>query len=416
MNEVEVSEDEVQGFNPIVMVVSPYSNIANHLKYFASAIKDESEADMHYINIDCYSKEVNGSNLQVIRLSNDTGMWTELNPVDKVSGALLPESVSVNLFDLYNAVENCPDELLKFWIDEEDNELVFNSFQNPDKDIDELEIRFTILKRGFPTRALSTEPLDDQNKLGTITLNAIMTRMITEELNVENSIDGINIVVRDGKLRFQASYHGFNSDMRVKQFEDEVYPNDFSVFLPITVFIQMVSTGHVYDLKIDVYDNGIIILKTDAYQFYYKAELGRPDLKLSLADSTRYLIIDAKLIDGTMKLMNRLNKASQINNMMIEYVSDGEADLSCQLDGRWGISIRTDLAMLSKETVVIDADIFQEMVSGTQVDAIQMNIFSPNVVCMKLENGLIEKVMEYDHKVFSEYREQKYQEWKKKND
>lgn len=414
MNEIEVLDD-VQEFSPIIMAVSPYSNIANHLKYFASAIKDETDADKHYIYIDCYSKNVDGGNLQVIRLSNDTGMWTELYPVDKVSGALLPESVAVNLFDLYNAVENCPDELLKFWIDEEDNELVLNSFLNEDKDIDELEIRFAIFKRGFPTRMLSTEPLEEQGKLGTITLNAIMTKMITDELNVENSVDGVNIVVRDGKLRFQASYYGFDSDLKVKQFEDEVYPNDFTVFIPFPIFNQMVSTGHVYDLKIEVYENGVITLNTDAYQFYYKADLTRPDIKLTTDGSERYLIIDAELIEGTMKLMNRLNKTSQITNMMIEYVNDGEADLSCQLDGRWLISIRTDLAMLSKETVEIDADIFQEMVSRTQVDAIQLNTIGDKI-CMKLENALIEKIMVYDHATFSAHRAQKYLEWKEKND
>lgn len=406
--------EETQEFSPTVMIVSPYSNIANFLRQFVGGIKDDDIAKEWPVIIDCYSKEVGDVNQQIIRLSDPNGMWTEISPVDSISGALLPESVSVNLCDLSNVIDNCPDEMISFWIDTEDEELVINSFLNEEKDIDELEVRLKILDRGFPTRNLSSTSLNETEKVGTITLNATMIHFIVNELNVENSVDGVNIIVQDGKLKFQAAYNGFNSQLKVKQLEDEVYDKDFSVFIPFNVFCQMVSTGHPHDLKFEIYENDLLVLNTDNYNFYYQLKETRPIFDIDMEGSERYFIIDAELMESTMKLMNRLSTKSQISNVLIEYVSDGEADISTSYEDRWSISIRTDLAMLSKESITVDADILQEMVSRTQVDAIQMNMFNSNKICMKLENGLIEKIMHYDHEIFSTFREQKYLEWKEK--
>lgn len=412
MNEIE-KNDTVEGeFNPIMMVVSPFSNIANRLKHFASGLSDESSAECALIHMDCFSREIDGSELKVIRFTDDNGMWSEIHPHDKVSGAILERGVSVNMYDLYNAIENCPDELITFWIDEEDNELVLNSFYNEEKGIDELEIRFKIQGTGVTPTITECE----SKKITSITMNAITFHTIMSELNVENNLDGVNIIVENGKLKYQADYNGFISELSIKQTDDEVYDTDVSIYIPMNIFQLMISTGHIYDLVFNLYDNDVVMLSTDDYEFYYRLTEKHEVYTFNEDNNKRYFIIDAELLESTMKLINRLNKQSNISMLTIEKVSDGEADLTCGIDGRYTISVRTDLAMLSDEKIEIDSDIFQEMVSRTKVDAIQLMYSSPTKLYMQLENQLIIKKMFYDHEKFSIFRKQKLIEWTNKND
>lgn len=412
MNDIEKIEPELE-FNPTTMVISPFSNISNKLKHFASAITDETDADSHLIYVNCFEREIDGVILKVIRLSDQYGMWTELHPYDKVDGDILDRPFAVNLYDLFNVVENCPDELLTLWIDDEDNELVVNSFYNEDKAVDELEVRLTL--HGYNPTALEMKSSADAKLLTTISMNALTTHHIMNELNVEHSADGVNIIVSDGKLRFQTAYHGFVSEFKMKEHDDIVFETDVKAFIPFNVFQCMISTGHITDLNFDIYDNHVICLSTDEYEFFYRIEEDKEVHEFDTEDLQRYFIIDAELIEANVKMLNRLNKQSKISNLTIEYVSDGEADISCGLDGRYGISMRTDLAMLSKDTIVVDSDIFQEMVSRTNVDAVMLQYKNPNELYIKMENQLIVKQMSYNHAIFSGYREQKLIEWNEKN-
>lgn len=411
MNEIQGIETSEIESTPTMMVVSPFSNIANRLKHFASGITDEGSASNALIHINCFTKNVDDSTLQVIRFTDDNGMWTEIHPHDKVKGTILDSGVSVNMYDLYNAVENCPDELITFWIDEEDNELVLNSFYNETKGFDELEVRFTIKGNGV------TDVITDSESelITSITMNAITFHTIMSELNVEHSIDGVNIIVDNGKLKFQSDYNGFISELSIKQTDAEVYDTDISIYIPMNIFQLMISTGHVYDLVFKIYNNDVVMLSTADYEFYYRIPEKRFVYTFDRDATKPYLIIDAELIESTIKLINRLNKPSQISMLTIEKVNDGEADLSCGIDGRYSISVRTDLAMLSDETIVVDSDIFQEMVSRTKTDAIALKYFSPTKLYMKLENQIMVKEMTYDHEKFSKFRSDKYIEWKRKN-
>lgn len=396
---------------PTMMIVSPFSNITNRLKHFASGLIDDTNASNTLIHINCFTKKHDDFIVKVIRFTDDNGMWTEIYPHDRINGDILDRGISVNMYDLYNVIENCHDELITFWIDEDDNQLVLNSFYNETKSIDELEVRFAIKGNGA-----SSVITDNQSKpTAQITLNAITYHTIMRELNVERSIDGVNIIIDDGKLKFQTNYNGFISELSIKEHDTEVYDTDVSVYIPINIFQLMISTGHVYDLIFNVYDNNILMLSTADYEFYYHIPESRSVYKFDLTEVKPYLIIDADLIESTLKLINRLNKQSHISTLTIAKVSDGEADLICGIDDRYSISIRTDLVILSNEIINVDSDILQEMVTRSNSDALALKYISPTKLYMKVENQLIVKEMIYDHEQFSNFRSDKYIEWKRKN-
>lgn len=414
MNEIEKIEkidtdvDIIKGeSNLTMMIVSPYSNIANRLKHFASGLLDESSADTALIHINCFSRTIDGSELKFIRFTDDNGMWSEIHPYDKVSGKLLERGISVNMYDLYNTIENCLDELITFWIDEDDNELVLNSFYNKDKSVAEIESRFKIQGNGIVPVLTECEP----KKIASVTINAIAYNTIMSELNTEHSIDGINIIIENGKLKYQANYNGFLTELVIKQNDTEVYDTDMSMYIPINIFQLMISTGYIYDLVFNLYDNDVVMLSTSDYEFYYKLPEIRALQTFNFDDAKEYFIIDAELIEFTMKLINRLNKQSKISMLTIEKVNQGEADLTCKIEDRYSISIRTDLAMISDKTIEIDSDIFQAMVNKTRVDALKLMYLSPTKLCMEFENQLIVKKMIYDHEKFSAFRNQKLIEW-----
>jgi hypothetical protein len=95
---------------------------------------------------------------------------------------------------------------------------------NPTKDIDELEVRFSIIEKGFARRSIEVKSTD--TLITTIELNQMALMSILSELNVENSVDGVNMIIRDGKLKFQSVYAGLKSNLVIKEYANEVYPTD----------------------------------------------------------------------------------------------------------------------------------------------------------------------------------------------
>ena len=133
-----------------VMRVSAINNLPSRLTFLAKMLQSEHQANTEPLYIESY--RIHDEN--VIRLSTKNGIYTEINPYDKEEGEILPFSLSVNLYDFFNTVDQCVDELISLWIDEETNELVLNSFYSPTKELDELEVRFNIIDKKFPFRTL----------------------------------------------------------------------------------------------------------------------------------------------------------------------------------------------------------------------------------------------------------------------
>lgn len=408
MNELINSE------SPIVMEVTAYSGIAQKMNFLALGIKDSADAESSSVYIECYNKEIEtddgARDIKTIRLSTDLNVWTEIHPYDKFNGALLPKSVAVNLYDLYNIVKHCQDELISFWIDEESSELVINSYYQPVKDCDELEVRLKLRATGFPLRSMDIS--DDDVLNASISLSNLSTFNVIKQLNSENKASGVNLVIKDHKLRFESKYNGFDSVLYMKEHEEQVFIKDISVFIPFYAFNIMVSTGQVTDIKFDIYDTFIYVKTTD-YTFKFPITEHVDTFDIDSTSGEDYLIIDAELAQITFDLINNLNAPSDISTLTIEKVSDGEADLTCTLDGRYSVSVRTDLAMLSDKVIEIDSDIFAETFKIANTDAIKLKLDDDGIVYIKIENGVMIRHIQYNHAVFNSFRKKSFETWKK---
>lgn len=401
---------------PKMLIISPFtSNISNKMRLIASSIVDAADGDKKLLYIECYTKNVDGQTIKMVRLSDDYGTWCEFSPHDKIDGDILETSVAVNLYDFYNATDNCFSEIITIWIDEESNELVFNSFYNPRIDMDELEIRFAIAKKGFPLRTLNENP--DLAVLNSFSLDAMTSSQIMKELNVEKATDGVSVIVRDGRISFQSDYNGFITRLYIKSMSEQLFTSDLDIFIPFNVFQMMISTGHIYALQFSIYEGNILILKTEEYGFryVYSSKTATPVSDDYLKGATDYFVIESDIADSSFGLINRLNKSGNVTNLLIEKVDEYSADITCNIKDRMSISVRTDLAMLSDISVTVDSDIFERMICKTGTDAVRVKLIEPSTVYVRVENQQTIRDMIYDHSRFSIFRETKLTKWRELN-
>jgi hypothetical protein len=174
----------------------------------------------------------------------------------------------------------------------------------------------------------------------------------------------------------------------------------------------MSATGQISDVKFNVYDDTLVV-NTEEYDFIFPLDNMVESFDINDDNAIDYFVIDAKLFEVTLDLINRLNTPADISEMEIEYVSQGEADLTCVKEGRYTISVRTDLAMLCKESIKIDSDIFAELFKLSNVDAIKVKLDTDTKkLYIKFENGILTRQVVYDHDTFMEYRKKSLADWK----
>jgi hypothetical protein len=126
----EISETTPQSSEqntPKVMYISKISQIQEKLNFLAQSLNSEEQAEKDKIFMEFFPSTREGDSVNIIRFSTRNGVYSEVNTVDKFKGEILERNIAVNLFDLYNIVSFC-DETICFWIDEETNELVVNSY------------------------------------------------------------------------------------------------------------------------------------------------------------------------------------------------------------------------------------------------------------------------------------------------
>jgi len=408
-----MSEEIVTTIKPPVMNISIYSNITQKLGFLAQGIKDEKDAESHLVYIECYTEnqtiKEEEQTVKVIRLSTKLGIWTDVYPYDKINGEILPKNVAVNLYDLYNIVDNCKDDLIAFWIDESNPagpELVIDSFYNDKEEYDELEVRLKIHELGFSLRQLIPVDIVEKTKkpISTIALSNISLYSIIHQLNTENKVDGVNIIVKNRKMFFQSNYNGFLTNLLLKDYKDQIFFRDFQVFIPFNVFNLMSATGQVSDVKLDIYDSCVIV-ETDEYSFLYKTEKEVEPFEIIDAGYKEYVVVDPENILYPVQILNRINKPALISVAEIEKVDDKTGDVVIKYDGRYSASARIKMAMLSNDKIFIDSDLLEAIFTRTNVDAIKIKYFENKNLIIKFENLLIEKEMFYDHRTFMNYRE-----------
>lgn len=413
--------DIVETQPQITMVVSEFSGIAQRLNFLAQSIIDEDEAKNARIYIECFEREDTGLDInrpvKVIRFSTDLNLWTEIHPYNKYDGDILDMSVAVNLFDFYNIVDNCKDDLIHFTIDVSDDgepELTVSSFYNADKDINELEVTMKIDEIGFPRRNLTTEGSVDK-KITSFELSNLTLYNVIAELNVEQQSDGVNIIIEGGKIRFQSEYGTYKSEIKLKEHDEQMFEVDCSIYIPFYVFNLMSATGHIENLQFHVYED-VICLETSDYSFSYNRSESKDVFAFDSEGYEEHFVVECDEMESMVSLLNRINKPSPISLFKLEKLDSHHMDVQAQCKGRYNASGIVTMAVLSDSNLICDGDILQDLFTRTNVDAISVKSSGGNKFIAEYENAILYKTVQYDHETFIEFRNSKYNEWKEKKE
>lgn len=392
--------------DPVVMEISAFSMIHHKLKFLASVIKDESGAGDTLVHISCHKKIDNtGKEASIIRFSTDHMIICETNPLYKYGGAILDKAVSVNVYDLFNMVNQCMDELISFWVDDEDPdniELVVSSYHNDEADFDELEFRIAA--------KLYTDVIEittDEVPVYKLQLSNVLTYTATKELNIENKCDAIQLCFTDGKLELYSEYNGVIAKLKMKETDNINYgENLIDIKIPFNIFNLMVSTGDVTKpIELHVYANNYFTLTTTDYAFHCKYEPVTVNKALFNDVGNTIFIIDPVQGLGSIDRINKINVRSPSSVITYDKVSDGIGDFVTVYPGKYSVNVRAFMATISDKSISFDGDLFADLFTNTGVDAIQINEISEGILYIGYENQYMYKALYYNHAEFQSYRE-----------
>ena len=399
---------EVVDESPIVMTISAFSNIQQRLKFLSAIMRTKEESDSRVVRIESYRREMKTDSTKtesVVRFTIDSDVWCEINTLKRVGGDILPKCISVNLYSLFNMLDNSREEMVSMWIDDDTNELVVNSFYNPDLDRDELEIRLPIID-SWVDPIINIDDRDEPSSV--ILLSPITTFSALKELNIENKTDYIQFIVTDGKLSLASEYHGIITHIEPNEFVNDDFGNMKSFALPFGLFYLMSSTGQVDVLRLEVHD-GYVYLHTDDYGFRY--QLVDVDLvnmsELSTNGMEKIFIIDSDQGFATIEKVTNLNCVSDYTEITYEKIANGLADFSANIEGKIKIYATAILATLSDVKVQFDGNVFRDMFTKNGVDVLAVNQLPGGRLYIGYTNAAVTKSVYYDHTKFMKYRTQK---------
>ena len=402
---------ELQTTNaPVTMTISAFSGITQKLNYLTQAIENETEAETTKVFIESF-KEVRKIKddwrmTNVIRLSIELGIWTEITTYDKFEGSILPQNVSVNLFDFYNVIDNCKDDIITLWIDDSDNTLIINTFYNEHRDQDELEVRLPIYDIGYQLKPLTIDPeIIGDTPTYTLPLPPIILYTIMNELNVENLTDGIYVSCKDGRIYFTSDYHGYITRLNFTELNANVGFSDWTYFIPFRLMSLLAATGTVTNLKFDFYtgDENKLIVDTEDYKFSYDTTPTAYDTTLP-TEGEDFLVAKSDVIQPVASLITRLNKAAPYSIYNIKKVDGFTAEIESSYGNRFSVSVYTDMAMLSDRELNIDSRIFERIFTRNMVDAVKLVLVDDINVLAHIETPVYDKILYYQHEQFVAYR------------
>ena len=390
--------------SPKTLEISSFSNIHLRLRYLSSVIRTHSESENTLISIESYTMaDDTGKEKSVVRFGIDNQLWVEIYPLKKYGGQILDVNVSVNMYDLFNILDNCRDELITFWVDKDTNELVVNSFYNEHLDADELEVRLPIHEEWSylrNTKEIPTTP-DFTVRLSNL---ALFTAM--KELNLENLVERIYFEFIDGIISMHSSYNGIYTMIQMKEMTTLDHGSDAKAFsIPFNMFYLMASSGQITDLNLVVRD-GFVWVTANEYTFVCPIEYGGVDLLSYDIESTPVFIIDTEQGFAAIEKLCKINATDIPTEIMYEKVENGVSDFKAVIGKRMTIYVRAVLATLTDDSIKFDGNIFKEMFSQNGVDAISINKIpgDDNMLFVKYENGYMHKTVVYNHDRFFSYR------------
>lgn len=386
--------------SPKVMYISKISQIQEKLNFLAQSLNSEEQAEKDKIYIELFPSTKEDGSINIIRFSTRNGVYTEVNTVDKYKGDVLEKNIAVNLFDLYNVVSFC-DETISFWIDEDSNELVVNSYYDAVTDIDELEVRLPILEDGFTTNFNIPEQTDRPDTH--VHLKPVDMYSIIKETNILNTTEYVRFVVRNNKLFIAATdpTNGVDVVLYLKSLDKKSFEKELDQYIPISILKLIAGSGEMFGLDFNFHKD-FMFVETNAYTFSYRYDLSknvnRKPLPEFSADFKEAFIVDSGTFILHLNLLNKINVMK--DSIKIEKLNAKTIDLGIEHKGRYSISSRMNLAMLTDKEIFIDGHLFYDMFDKTGLDAFKFSI-SDDTIYSKLENAVIVKELFYNHSKYT---------------
>jgi hypothetical protein len=381
------------------MYVSKINLIADRLNFLGQSIASEGDADGALIYIKC---EKANKKLEVpnkIKFYIDLGIYAEVTTVDKYNGEVLDKEIAVNLYDLYNIVNNC-DDVVSFELDTKNSKLVISSYYNETTDYDELEMQIPYTEVNFPSSNVSKLG----NKIVEFELDAKSCYSIIKELSIGNN-QGFNFIVKDNKFSIE-SYNKNYPYLKTRLFlKDmlEVKSPDFASFVPFSLFKLISGSGELGGLDIEVHENGIKV-NTDNYKFFHITTGHLPIIKEDSSNYIQSLIVDIEAFYHNLRILNAINLPNKNDTISLEKVDDTTADLMIENQNRYTGSTRIKMAMFSDTKLIFSGKLFYEIFERLGIDAIALKFQKPEneqgtayKLYSKIENFMIIKEFFYDH-------------------
>ncbi len=379
------------------MYVSKINLIADRLNFLGQSIATEDEANDAKIYIKCNKADKRLEIPNKIRFYIDAGIYAEVTTVDKYNGYVLDKEICVNLYDLYNIVNNC-DDVISFEIDEDTNTLVISSFYNETTEYDELEMKLPYEEREFP---INRSNIFGQ-KLTEIILDAKSCYSILKELSIGNN-EGFNIICRD-KSFFMESYNPESPFLKTrmslkdKQTIDSV---DFKTYVPFSLFKLIAGSGELDGLNIEIFEEGISV-NTDSYKFAHRTTRHLDTISETSNEYERALIVDIDAFYHNLRILNAVNLPNDNDTISIVKVDDTTADLTIKHTTRYEGSTRMKMAIFTDKPVSFSGNLFYQIFERLGIDAISLHTSTTeeNKLHSSIENFMIKKEFFYDHEQY----------------
>lgn len=390
--------------SPKVMFISKISGIQEKLTFLAQSLNNEADAEKEKIYIEVFPAKKSDGIENKIRFSTKTGVYSEITAVDKFDGDVIEDSIAVNLFDFYNIISLC-DETISLWIDTDSNELVIDSYYDEVNDIDELEVRLPILETNVKTDCNIPEATDKPELK--VHIKPVDMYSILKETNILNTTEYVNFVSKDNKLYITTTDPTGAVDivLHLKSLSKQEFPIEFSRTIPISILRLIAGSGEMFGLDFNFFMDYLYV-ETNAYTFSYRyenfpKEIGKMVSRFLVVEENAKdgFIVEAETFNMHLGLLNKMNVLGA--PIKVEKVDDKTMDMSIVSDGRYSISSRIKLAMLTDSAMMIDGHLFQDLFDKSGVDALKFSIIKDGIYC-KIENNMIIKEVFYNHVIYTD--------------
>lgn len=379
-----------------IVVINKLSMVCERLSFLSQTLETEDQAKLEKLYIHCKKSDKKIEEPNKITFYINNGMSCSISTLDKYDGYVFDKNISLNLYNFYNIINNCDDNIT-LYLDEESRELVIGSYYNMAVDYEEMEVRIPYEEESF------TIPPCDESELGSINLDALSVTSIIRELHMNGINDGFYVTYKNNKLFFYVKKPGLDIKLNIKEFESQKnISTEFCRYIPFNIFL-LISGADIYNgVTFNIFSNHMKV-NTKNYDFNIQSE----DVDINIFNTedltpNDFMVVETEVLFHNLRIINAINVAKESDEILIEKQSEGTLELSLK-GNSFSISNILQAASLSDKKIKISASLFLEVLDKCGIDAISIKEFTLNdkqYVYSRLENFIYVKEIYYNNEEY----------------